>query len=127
MQGPCADASVSGDLPNDMRVMDFSEMLAERGIILFEDGRSFQRQEIQKLYGPRANVYLKHEAFRTTLILRKTGARTKNKPLHLYVFEPDGFEGLRLRSSHFWNQSLWRTQNRMARLIPARVRRKGSQ
>lgn len=93
-----------GDLPNDMGVMDFSGLLAPRGAILVEGARLFQRDRIQEWYGHRPFVYAKSRA-RHLRLRSEAGLEAKNKPYHLFVFEPQPLEALRLRAGAFANRA----------------------
>lgn len=111
-----------GDLGNDMGVMSFDDRLARGGAILVEGGRSFQRQLIERWYGHRSFVYGKFTASNPTLSARRVELEAKNKPYHLFVFEPGAFEGTMLRCKSFGNQLGTRIRRRLRRPRPAGLR-----
>lgn len=86
-----------GDLRGDMGVMDFGDMLAEKGVILIEGNRLFQRNCIQDWYGHRDYLYVKMPALNPKLVAKSSGKVGENKPYHLFIFEPELPERLRLQ------------------------------
>lgn len=87
-----------GDLPNDMGVMEFGGLLNAGGSILIEGSRGFQRDRIERWYGHRQYVYLRSSPRRSWSISDDGSRSAKNKPYHLYRFEPSPFRRLGLRS-----------------------------
>ena len=106
-----------GDVPGDIKVMDFSNMLAPRGVILVEGYRLFQRKLIAQWYGDRKPIYLKSEPLRRQLHSAATSEPAENKPYHLFVFEPAGVQRLRWMAGRAWNEGLIRLLKRVRWLL----------
>ena len=102
-----------GDLPNDLGVLDFSGLLAANGGILVDGGRRYQRELIERWYADRDFVYLKSRCLGGDLVI--DGIRSKNKPYHLFVFEPSRGERLRLGWRSASNRVLFKIQQRLSR------------
>ncbi len=107
-----------GDLENDMGVMRFDHMLARGGAILVEGGRAFQRELIESWYGHRDFISGKLESLNPVLLERRSGRRAKNKPYHLFVFEPTFLGGLRLRMKLLGNRYSARIHRRLNKPRP---------
>ncbi len=77
-----------GNLGGDMSLMNFSNLLAAGGVIFVEGGRGYQRELIKNWYADRKYIYLKFPAIRSGIKIEENGIIERNKPYHLFVFEP---------------------------------------
>ena len=103
-----------GDVPNDMGFMKFDHLLQPKGVIFVEGARIGQREQIQNWYGDRKCIYVKMEA-RQRLVTSISGSITaKNKPYHLFVFEPGLGEIFSRRTRAMWNHFTVRLARRRA-------------
>ena len=99
-----------GDLNNDMGVMPFSNMLASGGVIFVEGARLFQRKLVSEWYGSRDYIYVKINTDK--MVSTYNGEAVKNKPYHLFVFEPSSPERLRLMTKAAYRRYLYKYRRR---------------
>jgi len=93
-----------GDAGNDLGVQELDGLLAPGGAILVEGARKFQRNRFNEWFGNRPFVYRKSESLQPMLHNAASGLRSKNKPYHLFVFEPSGAQKLQLAAQGATNR-----------------------
>lgn len=103
-----------GDVPNDMGFMNFDRLLQHNGAIFVEGARITQREKIKEWYGDRSFIYVKMESTQPLSTSASNEVTAKNKPYHLFIFEPGFQESLSYRTSALRNHYIVRLARRLA-------------
>ena len=102
-----------GDVPNDMGVMPFDHLLQPKGAIFVEGARFTQREKIQEWYGNRPHTYVKMASTQPWVTSASGEIKAKNKPYHLFIYEPSAQEAFSYRAGALWNNFTVRLARRI--------------